>query len=59
MRNKQKYAVVEKNPSMLQFHPNTDIVETDFDDGKIPLYVFEFVDFEKFEERVDKEVLTG
>ncbi|KAK2423482.1 replication protein A 70 kDa DNA-binding subunit A [Trifolium repens] len=54
-RNKRTYIIVENNTSMLQFSGSTTFTPQEYDDGKIPRYVFEFVPFEELHKRFNKE----
>jgi hypothetical protein len=40
--NKKKYIIVENNTSMLHFSGSTRFKLEEYDDGKIPRYIFEF-----------------
>ncbi|XP_045817402.1 replication protein A 70 kDa DNA-binding subunit A-like [Trifolium pratense] len=51
LKNKETYIIVENNTSMLQFSGSTNFTPQEFDDGKIPRYVFEFVHFEELHKR--------
>jgi len=57
--NKKKYDVVESSSSMLQFHADTKFNEEDYDDGKIPFHIFNFVGFDYLEARIGKDLYTG
>lgn len=59
VKQKKNYVVVENNSLMLQFHTNTKFNEEDYDDGKIPLHIFEFVSYDHLEARIGKDVYTG
>ncbi|GAU40320.1 hypothetical protein TSUD_64860 [Trifolium subterraneum] len=50
-KNKKTYIIVENNTSMLQFSASTKFTPQEYDDGKIPRYVFEFVPFEELHKR--------
>ncbi|GAU30598.1 hypothetical protein TSUD_392890 [Trifolium subterraneum] len=50
-KNKKTYIIVENNTSMLQFSVSTKFTPQEYDDGKIPRYVFEFVPFEELHKR--------
>ncbi|GAU26226.1 hypothetical protein TSUD_224170 [Trifolium subterraneum] len=52
-KNKESYIIVENNTSMLQFSASTKFTPEEYDDGKIPRYVFEFVHFEELDKRCD------
>ncbi|KAK2459163.1 replication protein A 70 kDa DNA-binding subunit B [Trifolium repens] len=54
-KNKRSYIIVENNTSMLQFSGSTTFTPQEYDDGKIPRYVFEFVPFEDLHKRFNKE----
>lgn len=58
-KNKEKYAVVENNPSMLSFYGDAIVTEEGSDDNTIPHYIFEFVNFNDLIKRCGKEVLAG
>ncbi|XP_039689008.1 replication protein A 70 kDa DNA-binding subunit C isoform X2 [Medicago truncatula] len=57
-KNKEKYAVVENNPSMLSFYGDAIVTEEGSDDNTIPRYIFEFVNFNDLIKRCGKEVLA-
>jgi len=59
VKQKKKYVVVESNSSMLQFHADTKFNEEDYDDGKIPRHIFEFVSYDHLEARIGKDLYTG
>jgi hypothetical protein len=58
-KNKEKYDVVENNPSMLSFYGGAVVTEDNSDDNTIPRYIFEFVNFNDMPKRCGKEVLAG
>jgi hypothetical protein len=58
-KNKRSYIIVENNTSMLQFSGSTTFTPQEYDDGKIPRYVFEFVPFEDLHKRFNKEAHAG
>lgn len=50
--------MVESNSSMLQFHADTKFNEEDYNDGKIPRHIFEFVSYDHLETRIGKDLYT-
>lgn len=58
-KNKETYAVVENNSSMIEFCFDTIVTEEDYDDNIIPQHVFNFVNFGELQNRADKQLLTG
>ncbi|KAK2429438.1 replication protein A 70 kDa DNA-binding subunit [Trifolium repens] len=54
-KNKRTYIIVENNTSMLQLSGSTTFTPQEYDDEKIPRYVFEFVPFEELHKRFNKE----
>jgi len=53
---KEKYAVVENNPSMLHFYGGTIVNEEGLNDNTISRYIFEFVNFNDLPKRCGKGV---
>ncbi|KAK2400766.1 replication protein A 70 kDa DNA-binding subunit B [Trifolium repens] len=54
-KNKRRYVIVENNTSMLQFYGSTTFKPEEYDDGKIPRYIFEFVHFKELHKRFDDQ----
>ncbi|AET02332.1 animal RPA1 domain protein, putative [Medicago truncatula] len=57
-KTKEKYDVVENNPSMLSFYGGAVVIEEGSDDNTIPRYIFKFVNFNDLPKRCGKEVLA-
>jgi hypothetical protein len=57
--NNKMYDVVESNSSMLQFHTDTKFNKKDYDDGKISLHIFKFVNYDHLEVRIGKDLYTS
>jgi hypothetical protein len=58
-KNKRRYVIVENNTSMLQFYGSTTFKPEEYDDGKIPRYIFEFVHFKELHKRFDDQAHAG
>ncbi|WJX60979.1 hypothetical protein P8452_46127 [Trifolium repens] len=57
-KNRQRYAVVERNSLELHLPGDVTVIEEDCGDIEIPRHIFEFVDFDNLPKRNGKEVYS-